>query len=54
MLYRGVREAPLEGVSGHQALSAHFAEFEAQFFTRCDRQLQKIDTFFSGREHAGY
>ncbi|XP_014487113.1 PREDICTED: xenotropic and polytropic retrovirus receptor 1 isoform X2 [Dinoponera quadriceps] len=47
MLYTAVEEAPSVESVEPEVISRHFASFDEVFFTFCDRELKKINTFFS-------
>lgn len=48
MLYTAVEEAPSDESVEPEVISRHFASFDEMFFTFCDRELKKINTFYSG------
>lgn len=48
MLYAAVEEAPSAESVEPEVISRHFASFDEVFFTFCDRELKKINTFYSG------
>lgn len=48
MLYAAVEEAPSSESVEPEVISRHFASFDEVFFTFCDRELKKINTFYSG------
>lgn len=48
MLYTAVEEAPSVESVEPEIISRHFASFDEVFFTFCDRELKKINTFYSG------
>lgn len=48
MLYAAVEEAPSDESVEPEVISRHFASFDEVFFTFCDRELKKINTFYSG------
>lgn len=50
MLYTAVEEAPSAESVEPEVISRHFASFDEVFFTFCDRELKKINTFYSGRK----
>lgn len=59
MLYTAVEEAPSSESVEPEVISRHFTSFDEVFFTFCDRELKKINTFYSGKsflaiEHAPY
>ncbi|XP_043285940.1 xenotropic and polytropic retrovirus receptor 1 isoform X1 [Venturia canescens] len=47
MLYTAVEEAPSAESVEPEVISRHFASFDEVFFTFCDRELKKINTFYS-------
>ncbi|XP_063986683.1 solute carrier family 53 member 1 [Diachasmimorpha longicaudata] len=47
MLYTAVEEAPSSESVEPEMISRHFASFDEEFFTFCDRELKKINTFYS-------
>ncbi|XP_006819156.1 solute carrier family 53 member 1-like [Saccoglossus kowalevskii] len=47
MLYDAIENAPSVEVSGESAVQRHFARFEENFFKYSDKELAKINTFFS-------
>lgn len=47
MLYRVVEEAPSSETTEPEVISRHFATFDETFFTFCDQELKKINTFYS-------
>lgn len=49
MLYTAVEEAPSAESVEPEVISRHFASFDEVFFTFCDRELKKINTFYSGK-----
>lgn len=52
MLYAAVEEAPSAESVEPEVISRHFASFDEVFFTFCDRELKKINTFYSGEEYS--
>lgn len=46
-LYDAVEEAPSPEMSSEELLQHHFARFDESFFLYCDKELLKINTFFS-------
>lgn len=50
MLYTAVEEAPSDESVEPEVISRHFASFDEVFFTFCDRELKKINTFYSGED----
>ncbi|OXU28573.1 hypothetical protein TSAR_004785 [Trichomalopsis sarcophagae] len=47
MLYTAVEEAPSAESVEPEVITRHFASFDEVFFTFCDRELKKINTFYS-------
>ncbi|XP_012261943.1 xenotropic and polytropic retrovirus receptor 1 [Athalia rosae] len=47
MLYTAVEEAPSVESVEQEIISRHFASFDEVFFTFCDHELKKINTFYS-------
>ncbi|XP_077986071.1 xenotropic and polytropic retrovirus receptor 1 homolog [Glandiceps talaboti] len=47
MLYQVIERAPAVEVCGESLVNRHFARFEEKFFQYCDKELAKINTFFS-------
>lgn len=50
MLYAAVEQAPSAELVEPEILTRYFAKFDEQFFSYCDKELTKINTFYSG-EH---
>lgn len=49
LLYMAVEEAPsVENVEPEE-LTRHFTKFDEMFFSYCDKELLKINTFYSGQ-----
>lgn len=48
MLYVAVEEAPSAELVEPEIVRRHFAHFDEQFFHYCDKELAKINTFYSG------
>lgn len=48
MLYAAVEQAPSAEVIEPEILTRYFATFDEQFFHYCDKELTKINTFYSG------
>lgn len=48
MLYAAVEQAPSAEVVEPDILTRYFAKFDEQFFSYCDKELTKINTFYSG------
>jgi hypothetical protein len=49
MLYVAVEEAPSAESVEPEVLRRHLANFDEHFFQYCDKELTKINTFYSGR-----
>ncbi|XP_076264650.1 solute carrier family 53 member 1-like isoform X2 [Rhynchophorus ferrugineus] len=47
MLYAAVEQAPSAEVVEPDILTRYFAKFDEQFFSYCDKELTKINTFYS-------
>lgn len=47
MLYQAVEEAPAVDSVEEDILKRHFANFDETFFNYCDKELKKINTFYS-------
>ncbi|KAK4877227.1 hypothetical protein RN001_009733 [Aquatica leii] len=47
LLYAAVEQTPSAEVMEPDVLTRYFAKFDEQFFTYCDRELAKINTFYS-------
>eukprot|EP00057_Strongylocentrotus_purpuratus_P032615 XP_788229.3 PREDICTED: xenotropic and polytropic retrovirus receptor 1 homolog [Strongylocentrotus purpuratus] len=47
MLYDAQRAAPEADVSGEAQVDRHYVQFAEKFFQFCDKELSKINTFFS-------
>jgi SPX domain protein involved in polyphosphate accumulation len=47
MLYQAVEEAPAIESGEEDILKRHFANFDETFFNYCDKELKKINTFYS-------
>ncbi|CAG9856643.1 unnamed protein product [Phyllotreta striolata] len=47
MLYAAVEQAPSAEVVEPEILSRYFAKFDEKFFSFCDKELTKINTFYS-------
>nr|XP_018901028.1 PREDICTED: xenotropic and polytropic retrovirus receptor 1-like [Bemisia tabaci] len=47
MLYKAVEQAPSAEQVEETVITRHFAKFDEQFFTFCDQELAKINTFYS-------
>lgn len=48
LLYAAVEQAPSGEVVEPEVVSRYFAKFDEQFFHYCDKELTKINTFYSG------
>lgn len=48
MLYSAIEQAPSAELVDSDALTRYFSTFDEQFFHYCDRELAKINTFYSG------
>lgn len=51
MLYGAVEQSPSAELVEPDVLTRYFAKFDEQFFHYCDKELAKINTFYSGRKH---
>lgn len=49
MLYAAVEQAPSAELVEPDVVTRHFAKFDEQFFHYCDKELAKINTFYSGK-----
>lgn len=49
MLYGAVEQAPSAEVVEPDVLTRYFTTFDEQFFHYCDKELTKINTFYSGK-----
>lgn len=49
MLYAVVEQAPSAELVEPEILTRYFAKFDEQFFSYCDKELTKINTFYSGK-----
>lgn len=47
LLYQAVEEAPAVDSVEEDILKRHFANFDESFFNYCDKELKKINTFYS-------
>lgn len=48
LLYAAIEQAPAaEGIEPH-VLEGYFSKFDEKFFHYCDKELAKINTFYSG------
>jgi len=50
MLYAAVEQVPAPEQVDPDSLSRYFAKFDEKFFSFCDKELAKINTFYSGFE----
>lgn len=48
MLYTAVEQAPSPEITEESAIVRYYGRFDEQFFRVCDKELAKINTFFSG------
>lgn len=48
MLYLAIEEAPSAEVTEPEYVTRHFKNFDEHFFHYCDKELKKINTFYSG------
>ena len=48
MLYAAVEKAPSAEVVDEEDVQRYYAGFDEHFLHFCDRELKKINTFFSG------
>lgn len=49
LLYAAVEQAPSADVSETHVLESYFSKFDEKFFHYCDKELTKINTFYSGK-----
>ena len=49
LLYTALEGAPNEESEGPQEIMNYFQTFDERFFLYCDKELQKINTFYSGK-----
>lgn len=47
LLYAAVEQAPSAELVEPEILTRYFAKFDEQFFSYCDKELTKINTFYS-------
>jgi len=47
MLYAAVEQAPSQEVVEEEVSQRYFASFDEKFFTHCDKELTKINTFYA-------
>lgn len=48
MLYAAVEQAPSPEATEQEVIKRYYGRFDEQFFRVCDKELAKINTFFSG------
>lgn len=53
LLYAAVEQAPSAELVEPDVVTRHFAKFDEQFFHYCDKELAKINTFYSGKSSFG-
>lgn len=49
MLYAAMEQSPIAGTTETHILERYFNKFDEQFFCYCDKELTKINTFYSGK-----
>lgn len=49
MLYAAVEQAPSAELIEPEILTRYFAKFDERFFSFSDKELTKINTFYSGK-----
>lgn len=49
LLYAAVEQAPSADASEAHVLESYFSKFDEKFFHYCDKELAKINTFYSGK-----
>lgn len=49
LLYAAVEQAPSADVSESYVLDSFYGKFDEKFFHYCDKELAKINTFYSGK-----
>jgi len=49
LLYAAVEQAPSADVSEPYVLDSFYGKFDEKFFHYCDKELTKINTFYSGK-----
>ena len=54
MLYNAIEEAPSPESTDPNSVARYFTSFDEQFFSFCDRELKKINTFYSGEFFFNY
>ncbi|KAF0767691.1 Uncharacterized protein FWK35_00005204 [Aphis craccivora] len=50
MLYAAIEQVPAPDQVDPDSLSRYYAKFDEKFFSFCDKELAKINTFYSGFE----
>lgn len=50
MLYAAIEQVPAPEQVDPDSLSRYYAKFDEKFFSFCDKELAKINTFYSGFE----
>lgn len=48
MLYNAIEQAPSAELVEPEFLTRYFTTFDEEFFHYCDKELTKINTFYSG------
>lgn len=48
MLYAAMEQVPAPDQVDPDSLSRYYAKFDEKFFSFCDKELAKINTFYSG------
>lgn len=48
MLYAAIEQIPAPDQVDADSLSRYYAKFDEKFFSFCDKELAKINTFYSG------
>lgn len=51
MLYAAQEQAPSAEVVEPEVLTRYFTTFDEQFFHYCEKELTKINTFYSGKNN---
>lgn len=54
LLYAAVEQAPSADTTESHVLERYFNKFDEKFFHYCDKELAKINTFYSGKLHLIY
>lgn len=49
LLYAAVEQAPSAEIMEPEILTRYFTKFDEKFFHYCDKELTKINTFYSGK-----